>query len=144
MFTVTGPRNHLLSPGMPLRGGGGPALTLRPGVQVLLRPGVRRAVAQRRHLGQLHGQPRLLLGRGHGVDGGVPGAHVRAPGHPAGTLLPVLPHQEGTQVGSEGGSFSQVHCTVGMVKHYFRISLCVWASAVSRCCIMFLQFLIHL
>ena len=119
LLPINGPRNHgvapLLSPGMPLRGGGRPALPVRPGVQVLLRPGVRRAVAQRRHLGQLHGQPRLLLGRGHRVDRGVPGAHVRPPSHPAGTLLPVLPHQEGTQSGSEGagGNFAQEPCWNG-------------------------------
>ena len=82
--------------GMPLCGARRPPLAVQAGVQDVLGPGVGGEAAERVHLGQLHGQPHLLLGRRDDLDGGVPGAHVRGPRHPARAVLPLVPDQAGT------------------------------------------------
>ena len=94
---IYNPRARLSpSAGMSLCGTRGPPLALRPGLQDLLGPGVGRAAAERGHVGQLHLEPHVFLGRGDDVDGGVPDADVRRPGDPARTVLPFLPDEEGT------------------------------------------------
>ena len=81
---------------MPLRGTRRPPLALRPGLQDLRGPRLGGAAAQRVHVGQLHLQPHVLLGRADDVDGAVPDADVRRPGDAARTVLPVLPDEAGT------------------------------------------------